>query len=203
MVIKPRHYIALGLAVAVMLLAAAASVSHLNNLQGTELTVFRAINNLPDGLRVPMLVLTQFGSAMMLVIMVLSAFFIQRKRLAALLLANGVVGYILVVLLKNLISRPRPFGIIEGVNERELLVSGFGFPSGHTTMAAVLSLTLAFHLKGKWRLLPFAWIPLVGLSRIYLGVHSPLDVVGGLALGTAVVTSSYLAQGLMHRRSQA
>lgn len=202
MATSKRAYLIIGLMMAVLLFAAAAA-QDLGNLQGFELLVFRAVNNLPDWLWIPMLSLTQFGSAGMLLITALVPFIARRRRLAVILLANGIIGYLCVLLLKGLIARPRPFGIIDGVHERELLVSGFGFPSGHTTMAAVLSLTLAFYLKGKWRILPFVWIPLVGISRMYLGVHSPLDIVGGLALGSVVVLLSYLLQSLMHKRGQA
>ncbi len=89
-------------------------------------------------------------------------------------------------------GRPRPAELVQTIHQRDLFVSGLGFPSGHTALATVISLVLVPFLPRKWRWLPVVWIGLVGLSRVYLGVHAPLDIVGGFALGLAVVMSQKL-----------
>ena len=81
--------------------------------------------------------------------------------------------------------------------------STFSFPSGHAmgsmTLAAVLVL-LCWHTRWRWPILAaaLAFTGLVGLSRLYLGVHYPSDVLAGWAAGLAWVAGSYLV--LFRRR---
>lgn len=81
--------------------------------------------------------------------------------------------------------------------------STFSFPSGHAmgsmTLAAVLVL-LCWHTRWRWPMLAaaLAFTGLVGLSRLYLGVHYPSDVLAGWAAGLAWVAGSYLV--LFRRR---
>jgi undecaprenyl-diphosphatase len=87
------------------------------------------------------------------------------------------------LLLKLLFARPRP-----NVFPPLTLETSFSFPSGHT-MAAVAFYGLIAILLWRdhhygWALLPGLWVPLVALSRIYLGVHYPSDVLASLAVGT-------------------
>lgn len=171
-------------------------------LSGLELEMFQAVYGLPDWLRAPMLIITQFGSAGALAASVIALYVQRMRRLAAHLLVTGLTTYVLVIVLKHLIARPRPYGLLETVTDREILVSGFGFPSGHTAMAAAISLTLALRLGGHWRWLPLLWIPLVALSRIYLGVHSPLDVLGGAAVGVFVVLAVQIGWQVIHRQAK-
>lgn len=87
--------------------------------------------------------------------------------------------------LKELVARPRPYSTL---TELEILVaqlSSTSFPSGHTnsSFAAALALTLAFGKRGA-----LAYIPatLIALSRCYVGVHYPSDVLAGMIVGTLV-----------------
>lgn len=95
------------------------------------------------------------------------------------------LGALSVWLMKRWLEVPRPTG---GIIEEY----GFGFPSGHATMATLFSLLLVYaylpHIKnivGKWALVIFGLIVSgsISYSRIYLGVHSINDVVGGICLG--------------------
>ncbi len=101
-----------------------------------------------------------------------------------------MVGWFLSdTVLKNLFARPRPF--VHFADAR-LLVSGpkqYSFPSGHSTTAFAPAVAVFRKYKRLgWIALLLA--TLIAFSRIYVGVHYPLDVVGGMVLGSAL---GYLA----------
>lgn len=86
-------------------------------------------------------------------------------------------------LLKNLIARIRPCDVNTAV---QLLIprpSDFSFPSGHT--AASFAAVSALHFSGEKKLWKAALIPavLIAFSRLYLYVHYPTDILGGILLG--------------------
>ena len=97
-------------------------------------------------------------------------------------------------LLKNIFSRERPdfYRLIE--------ISGYSFPSGHTTSATTMYLTLAIvvlsimNKLNKYFIFSIAVIGIViiGSSRIYLGVHYPTDVMAGICLGISIVSTVYI-----------
>ncbi len=152
------------------------------------------IYNLPTSWRGLALIITQFGSAWILVFVAV-ALLVGRKRAqhwGRMVVINGAITYVLVEVTKYWVHRPRPAELVSGLAQRDVFVRGLGFPSGHTAMATVISLTLVRYLPKRWRWLPVPWIGLVALSRIYLGVHAPLDVVGGFALGMIVISSEPL-----------
>ncbi len=159
-----------------------------HGLPGWEKHLFFSVFNWPDNLRWPFLAATQFGSALSVIVATSVSYITGFRTLAWRLFLTGSVAYVLVMLAKNLVDRPRPF-VTLGIHERELMVSGNGFPSGHTAVATALALTLAPHLPKRWRWLPLLWIAAVGVSRVYLGVHAPLDIVGGFGIGLFVAAS--------------
>jgi len=158
-------------------------------MQGWEVRLFEDIYHWSNSLRWPFLVITQFGSAASAVVAVIVSFISGFRQLAWRLLLTGSSAYVFVILAKHLVDRPRPFILLNGIHERELTVSGNGFPSGHTAVATALALTLVPHLPKHWRWLPLVWIAGVALSRIYLGVHAPLDIVGGFGVGLVVAAT--------------
>lgn len=111
----------------------------------------------------------------------------RRFRLALLVLASTGGGMLLNTALKHWFDRPRPEVV---PHLREVMTPSF--PSGHATLSAVVYLTLGALLAGAARgrvaklyCLAVAMILtfLVGVSRVYLGVHYPSDVLAGWAVG--------------------
>ncbi len=109
-------------------------------------------------------------------------------------------GY-LNTLLKDLFHTARPTA------EQVLFLAtppdgSYAFPSGHTQNAAVMWSYLAGHHRKKPLVIAAAvMIPLVGLSRIYRGAHWPVDVLGGMAIGLALVWLALNLYRFWDRRS--
>jgi len=123
----------------------------------------------------------------MFIILFVYFLFIKKHRWYSLKVPVVVIGCLLLNLfLKYLFNRPRP--LVEKLSE----ASGLSFPSGHSMTAfSFYGLLIYFtwkeiHPKGlKWGItvLLLLLIHLIGLSRIYLGVHYASDVVAGFAIG--------------------
>ncbi len=88
---------------------------------------------------------------------------------------------------KYLVKTKRPFQSSSQVELREPMVfDPFSFPSGHTLNAFLLSYMLKKNINVDLSILPY----LVGLSRVYLGVHYPSDIIGGFLLTKIILTFS-------------
>jgi membrane-associated phospholipid phosphatase len=103
-------------------------------------------------------------------------------RLALVLLPSVCVN----LAVKELFGHPRPFDLDPSVKLRD--AKGFGLPSGHAQSAVVLWGMLAAEMHRTWTwVVAVALMILVGISRVYLGVHFPTDVLAGWGLGAAVL----------------
>jgi undecaprenyl-diphosphatase len=138
--------------------------------------------------------MTAFGGAivqMMVALAVIGFLLLERKRHAAVFVLVAVVGGVMLGIgLKEFFARPRP----ELISREILHIDSASFPSGHSMMAAVTYLTLGALLARTQRsslvrayvlLLAILLTVVVGLTRIYLGVHWPTDVLAGWIAGAA------------------
>jgi undecaprenyl-diphosphatase len=95
------------------------------------------------------------------------------------------IGSLIVAMLKESIDRARPEHADPTINAAVATPDSPSFPSGHTATAfAAAAVVSAFYPRLRWPLYSLA--ALVGLSRIYLGVHFTLDVVAGAILGLSI-----------------
>lgn len=104
-------------------------------------------------------------------------------------------------LIKNIANRRRPYMDHEGIeclklieekaDKMDIAAQGFSFPSGHSSGSAAVYTALPFYgenKKRKWLIAVAVVLPfIVGLSRVFLGVHYPTDVLAGWALGLGIV----------------
>lgn len=104
------------------------------------------------------------------------------------------VAYRLDNVIKAVIDRPRPSAVIEGLDVREH-IGGPAFPSGHTTMACAVAAAVHPILPRRWQVLVWSLAAVVAVTRMHVGVHWPLDLLGGAALGTAIAAAAWLLVG--------
>ena len=112
------------------------------------------------------------------------------RELAFDLLVLLAVVVVVTELLKYAVDRPRPCNVLPDVN---LVSSGAcaaefdpSFPSGHASRIFAVAMLLALRFRWPTKLAAFSVAAVAGVSRIYLGLHWPTDVLGGAALGIAL-----------------
>lgn len=180
------------LAFSVALLAGlAVAVSDQTFLLG-ETAVLQAFNDVPTWIGWPSRIVMQLGTLWSALPLIAGVAWLVRDRRATLALVLAtMVALRLDNVLKEIIDRPRPPRLVEGLHVRET-ISGHGFPSGHATMAFALAASVHPVVPRRWRWLPWTLALVVGLARMHVGVHWPADVVGGAALGTAIGSAAWL-----------
>lgn len=149
-----------------------------------------------DILNIIMLIITSFGSAYFPICIICIIYWCYNKdvgfKLAIIMACSGVLNSIV----KNLVQSPRPIGV-DGIKSiGEFSANGYSFPSGHTQNITVFSTSLAIFMRSKMVLfISIIFIFLVGLSRLYLGLHWPIDILGGIIL--AIIVSIVLNEVLI------
>ena len=91
-------------------------------------------------------------------------------------------AWIIANIFKNILKIPRPDINVNVLLKNESLYS---FPSGHMTFFFAVATVLYFYHRGMAFAIALFGIA-VGLSRVYVGVHRPIDIIGGIALGVII-----------------
>lgn len=187
-----RKWWGAALAISAVLFLLGAYIAHTHTLTGLNLSLFRMINNWPNGLRVFFLVVIVSSNSLWiaiaaLVMTSLLKFYQLTWQLAAATITAAGLGFVA----KAVIAQPRPYKLVSSLHMRTLETDG-SYPSGHVLIVTVIIATLWPYLPRGWRWLIAGVIPLMAIARIYLGVHTPIDVIGGFALSLAVVSAMRL-----------
>ena len=192
-----RRSDAVGVVVGLVVFAASALVASRGVAPG-ETGVFRVVNGLPDILYVGIWPFMQYGVFVTIPILIVVALLMRRTRLAAAMAIGGVGVYLLAKVAKGWVDRGRPSALIADVTEgRETFgIGSLGYPSGHAAVAGALTVILTPHLPARWRWLPLSLLVIVGVGRMYVGAHLPLDLIGGAALGVAAGSAANLLIGV-------
>lgn len=90
------------------------------------------------------------------------------------------------MILKNLTARTRPYEMVEGLNRLIPAPHDFSFPSGHTGSSFAAAVVIFCMCPRKYGVFAMILAVLISLSRLYLGVHYPSDVLAGAVTGTLV-----------------
>src|SRR5690554_5624105 len=129
--------------------------------------------------------ITMFGEETLFIVFIVLFLWCFSKKRGFVIFSTLFSALIGMSVLKAVIKYPRPFQVSPEIAAKRLATAtGYSFPSGHSTGAASFYSALALSYKKKaLSILAALMILLVGLSRLYLGVHWPLDVFGGWTLG--------------------
>lgn len=178
------------LVVSLILLFASMYVAHRHRLTGFQARIFYDFNNpnLGSGFTTAAKWITEgLGSAYPIIICVLVPLIFKKYRLAWRFAVTVGGALVIAEIIKKIVNEPRPITLLRGHLHQRVIETGPGFPSGHETAATAMALTLWFVLPRKWRFVSIIWIAIVAWSRLYLGVHTPMDIIGGFAAGLLAV----------------
>jgi glycosyltransferase 2 family protein len=164
-------------------------------LPAAERDVFRAANDVPIEAYPVIWAPMQFGTFGTAPALAAVAALRGRRRLAISLVAAGTLAWVGAKAVKRVVRRERPARIIRDVRIRGEDEGDRGFPSGHAAVSAALSTVAMPALSPAGRAGVAGLAASVAYARVYIGVHLPLDVVGGAALGVAVGSAVRLVIG--------
>jgi undecaprenyl-diphosphatase len=189
----PADLLRLGLGVAGF--AAGAAIARMGTLSRFEIDAFHFVNDLPEAFRVPFETAMQLGTLTAAIAVVVLALVFRRWWMALSAGLAALAGGVAAHYMRELVQRGRPLDLLTHVVVRGQRITGFGYPSGHTTTAAALAAGVAPYLPRPARRAAWVGVGLVATARVFVGAHLPLDVLGGVALGSAVGAIVNLALG--------
>lgn len=123
-----------------------------------------------------------------IVLVALFLYFKKLRKVGILMMISLILEFILTnLIIKNWVARVRPYEVIDGLTLMVGKATDYSFPSGHTGSAFALAVVVFMAMPGKYGIIALVLATLMGLSRLYVGIHYPGDVIGGMVLG--IITS--------------
>ena len=174
------------------------------SLTSVDESVYRALNQVPPGVAEVLTPLSKlFLPLGILTAALLGVGFcvIRTRSLWPVVLCGGaaVLAWLAAHLAKSIADRPRPYEAVAGAVLRQSPAHGSSYPSSHTTVAFAVVIAAIPYLPRPGVPVALAYAALVGWSRVYLGVHYPLDVLAGMGLGLVVGGAALLVARRVHR----
>lgn len=153
-----------------------------------ELEILKAIQSVSNPfLDILFQFFTMFGEELILVSTITIIYWAYDKKLGEYITFSVLTSICFNTFIKNIFRMPRPIGV-EGIRSiRVETAPGYSFPSGHTQTATSFYGSVAIYKRKKiLYIIASLIIFLVGLSRLYLGVHYPKDVICGAIFGISI-----------------
>jgi membrane-associated phospholipid phosphatase len=176
---------------------------------GWDARLFRVLNEVPEAAASVLTPLSHlFLPPGIVIVVVLTVVYVVARNRSLLPVAAGAVAagaaWLLANVAKAVADRPRPYEVMAGAVLRQNPAHGTSFPSSHTAVTVAVVIALVPFLARPLAAAGIAYAVLVGWSRVYLGVHYPLDVLAGAGIGMAVGGVVLLAlQALLRRAGRA
>jgi glycosyltransferase 2 family protein len=173
---------------------------------GWDVSLFRALNEVPAAAASVLTPLSRlFLPAGIITVIVLVVVYVLARNRSVLPVAAGAVAagiaWLLAHVAKAIADRPRPYEVMADAVLRQQPAHGTSFPSSHTAVALAVAIALVPFLARPLAPVGIGYAVLVGWSRVYLGVHYPLDILGGAGIGTAAGGVILLALGTLLGRA--
>jgi undecaprenyl-diphosphatase len=182
-------------ALAAGVLAVATPIAATHKVGRLEEDVFRFVNRLPEFLKPPLTLVMQCGTLGAVGVATAAALVTRKTRLARDLLIGGAGAWLAAKVVKSVVGRERPIAILDSVFRHATTDTGLGYPSGHSAVAAALATIAAPYVGRRTARTFWAGAVVVGVARVFVGAHLPLDVIGGWALGWLIGSVVHLAFG--------
>ena len=130
-------------------------------------------------------IITMLGEQYFFIIVISFLFWNISKREGFKLSVAFIYSAMINAVLKIAFHSPRPFEKLDFIQGKRVeTATGYSFPSGHTQSSTTFFITLSQIIRRRWfTMVSIILIIFIGISRIYLGVHWPADVIGGIVLG--------------------
>ena len=164
-----------------------------------DITIFRSINNLSDlypFLNSIMIFFAEYSLYLLALYLILSWFLGPNKSKNRLTLLSCVIAFagsfLVGKLVGHFITHPQPFVTLDHVHQ--LIHHGINnsFPSDHTILFFSIAFTLLFFNKGRKGLIAIIFASIVAISRIWVGVHFPSDILASIIISFFIAYLVYL-----------
>jgi membrane-associated phospholipid phosphatase len=170
-----------------------------------DLSLFRILNEVPAAAASVLTPLSHlFLPAGIIAVVVLIVVDVVARNRSVLPVVTGAVAagaaWLLTHAAKAIADRPWPYEVMADAVLRQQPAHGTSFPSTHTAVTLAIVIALVPFLARPLAAAGIGYAVLLGWSRVYLGVHYPLDVLAGAAIGMAVGGVIWLALGTLLRR---
>jgi membrane-associated phospholipid phosphatase len=166
--------------------------------QALDIRLFKRVNLRGDRPNVwldrAMWLITQIGSVWMVALVAVGAYALRERRFAVGFVLGSLTLLLFVTIIKALTDRARPFRAMQDTRVVGIREPGLSFPSGHTTQTFFMMTLVVAVYEPMWlvSILLYGIALLVGVTRVYLGVHYPRDVMAGAVVGVMWATLATL-----------